>query len=685
MKQVFSKQTVITSLTVLAFLLLPAAIAYFVRVPFPVALAMMIVFLAVPVAWWIYNGVMTKKTNKELLNISAREMQNRFEEAREAITRNAEENKLKLQTLIERCRLLTIGLLVSTFLLELACDILLFGVLGGLDISEAFLICSGVNGVIFGAFATIPCGALYNNTLPKNQPNRTALKEELSPHDYPLLYDVAQRAANSVGYRGTFVLCRKLDLSGISVSEENGTVFVHLPPESVYILTESELYQILLHEFMHAVNTDTAFLTEIELAKWKYTPHSRWNAFYFSHILERIEYESQLYLTYASRLHEAKADEAIKLYGDPQTYLNGTAKTMLCDKILFALPRREIRYDFYESETVPTDFYERLIAIFEKELPAVLEEEKAILFRTLPTKTDSHPTFRMRADALGLTDFDPFEREPQGAYRAEITRFCRSCSSARATAFSKQQWETARKEEYLNVKEHIAAFEAKGDEADDGERNAALWDYLVVDQDKALALADSILQQDEDNAVANYMKGLILCGRNQDGIAYLDKAIMRTVNCFESAGDMMARYVFSTGNEEIVETFRAKQPEYAQLALNVVKRRMQYTPKPKQFLPCDMERTKIEALKRVVTRIGKDRFPQAAIVSTSVGTEGDKIYVLCVLLPQKIDETVITAVEDLSVYLNSLETNEQAILCYRQQKTDAFLKKAFEIGTNLID
>jgi len=667
---------------VILFLLIPSGIAFFLPVPRTVATVLIVLFGCLSISWPIFNVIATRRMDKELESLSAEAIKSKFEEAREDILTHTEENKRNLQALLNRYRLITILLLVFAFLFTLGVDFFLMALMKPVTGNSAIAVCAIVNVIPLFLFGAMPLAALTNNTLP----NRTnpVCPDAIPEKQFPLLYDVARRAANAVGYRGPFNLCRKYDMSGISVSEENGLVSVYLPPEDVCILTQTELYQILLHEFMHAVNTDTAFLTEIELAKWKYTSHSRWNKLYFSYFLERIEYESSLYLTYASRLHEAKADEAIGRYGDAQTYINATAKTMLLDKMIFALPRKELQYDFFENETVPNDYYERVVAIFERELPAVLEEEKAILFRTLPTKSDSHPTFRMRADLLGVTDFDPFEREPQNPYRAEVTTYCRACSSAYAE-LNRPKWKELRQESYLDVKERISVFESKGDDADEGERKEVIWDYLTVDRDKALALADTMLLQDGDNAVANYIKGFILCGKNRDGVAYLDKAIRKTINCLQPAGDMIARYVFSTGDEALVSTFRETQTEYAQLALDVVKRRRYYAPKPQQFLPCKLSEERLNTIKQVVTRIGKDSILHVSAVNASIGTGGDQVYVFIALLPPQPNESVMRAVNQLEAYLNSLETNDKAVIFWHTNKKDSpYFTKAIEIGTKLL-
>lgn len=639
------------------------------------------------IIWFAFNLIYKTTAEHKLTHTSARTLHDQLDKEREAIVADAEQYKCKLQKFLSVCKVIDVVLLVGAFLVIFGVDLIMAQLIidSPADYRIILALTVGIDALLYLLFAYKPCKTIFFPDTSEEQMPASG-EESLDRKEYPRLYGVANRAAEAVNFTGTFRLIRRLDLGGISVSENRDGVSVYLPPAILTILTETELYQVLLHEFMHVVNADTVFLTKINDAKSRYQLNNFLQTLYYGYVSVVLERQSAFYLVYASHLHEINADKSIALHGDAQTFINATAKAILFDKLVLIPPRRELVYDFYESETVPTDFFEQAVNVFEKGLPSRLEEEKEIMFRTLPTKQDSHPTFRMRANAMNVTDFNPFERSPQGPYQSETIAYCRACSRSFAELYTKEEWQKARKEYYLDVKERIEAFEQSEAEADEDRLFQLLRDYSVVDRKKALALADKILSENPDLVYVRYMRGYLLCTENRDGTEDLFAASEQSVDAFSASTDTLANYIFSTGDEERIEAYRSKQTQLVQIGMDAIRRKQSYRPSSNQLLPCDLPRERIDAIAKVAQRIGKDCFLQANLVATSVGKEGDKVYAVIVRTPSTAQyaEKSYIASEQLNSYLATISTNTTLFLFYHNNRVDSHTEASKKVGIDLL-
>lgn len=563
----------------------------------------------------IYNCVFRAKKVKELTSATAQGLYDQITKRMDEVRADVEKERKKVERLLRLALLYNISLLIAAFMINVGvCLMINYSMLLDtevLAVGERLFLMAVLVAYLYLLFGFIPASTAVQAG--NAQANERERAYELEKKDYPLLHALAERAAKAVGYGRTFILCRDLDDVNISVSKYDGTVAIFLPPTETSLMTESELYNVLLHEFAHAKNRDTDWMNDFSNAQTKYFAEGKGKIvnfmknLLFSAVAYKVDGAVNDYRMCASLLVEQRADAAVKEHGDPQAFINASAKGLMAMQFLSGfLP--ELYYRLYESEQPVEDMFARKRALFEKRLPSIYERRREVVLRTLEGKRDSHPTLRMRMKACGIEDFDVFLR-PDGGYLEEVTRYLDDCGRICATFGG---WEEARKEYFLDVRERIKQFEQKLDEGVSPDRYEvwkALYDYRRAAPEKALALADRLLEERPDDLHANVVKGTILCADDRDGgIEILRKAI-------DAAGAQTAYYlidiygnaILRSGDEELLKKLRAEQTAMAQHVMDgVMARIVDKKPSPKQLTPCDLPESEIAALKEVLKNHGEE-------------------------------------------------------------------------------
>lgn len=605
-------------LLLLIIMLAPAPLGL-IEAPLGASIAVAATSAAFYIGCVIYNVIYRARQTKKIMATSAKNLQDDLERQKDEIRANSELARKKVVRNIRLGMLYGILLILAALLITwgmstLVNHYMLFEPNLIEDIWGREIILILLSLIFFGFFGLIPTSIiLFGKASPRSLSWPHGMTGIISDKDYPLLYAVAERAAKAVGYTGKYYLRMDLDDCGISVAEEYGVILVYLAPSSLSIMTEEELYTVLLHEFSHATNSDTKWSNRFSNAVAKFDCDGRGflnnvKCLLFQKVNDVVGEATDIYRTYSSLAQEQRADEAVKAHGDAQAYINCTAKDTMLSRFLSA-PNPKLYYNIYESETPVTDWYERKVKLFEEALPTEHDRLKEVVLRTLHGKRDSHPTLSMRMKSLGVTDFDISAR-PDGQFLEEINKFVAKCSEIRA--LDKETWKEDRKTDYLEVKERLEKFENKlaaGETPDRYELWQSLTDYSLAAPQKALELADKILASDPEDKHALTVKGMILCAMDRhEGLALLRKAVDKA--SFYSSAYLYEKYgnaVMLSGDEKLLEEVRAEQASVAQKALDCAKAR--YTlkkPSPAQILPCDLSEAEIADMCCVLNNHGDD-------------------------------------------------------------------------------
>ena len=406
---------------------------------------------------------------------------------------------------------------------------------------------------------------------------------ELSPSDYPTLYAVA-----NIGIA---------DMSGAEV---------RLSPLLVRLLTEEELYTVLLHEFAHALHRDTVWLARATtlVHRLAYPAlrglYAKVHELFYTSFAAECSFELNFYLTYASLSRELLADEAVKDAGEGENYLNALFKCALLDEFL-RIPRKELGADYYISDKPRQDFFRTRYDLFEKVMPAEYAHAREVIFRTLPSKSDTHPTFSMRRKAFGGGDPDP-ARRPAGTYADEAKRYLDDCGTRMIADLGSYSDNTGRF--YRTAVDEIAKY----DEAlAQGETPSALLEHRTLfylydtDMVRAKELAEALYARD-GRLDAQFVLGTALCLEDDErGPELLREVLLENIS-YSAAMNILADAVLRSGDEEKLEALRKDTILFTSVQLEEAKRRSEFAKRLKKaphvaISPCSLEKDRLAELR----------------------------------------------------------------------------------------
>lgn len=670
--------TLYSILFILLLVVAPALLFTFVPLPLWAGIALLSCGLVYALVCMSVNLIKQKRYEKNLFNTQMSDLQTQFEKRREEIQSGIRASAEKLSRLLKAIIAYNISLVFAFWCISSGLIALMRATI---PLSEDFKIQE------FCLVAVIVCTYLFvfympvATTLFRSSAKTDApfWQKPLSEQDYPLLYAVAQKSAQAIGFQGRYRLLPGGD-SGISVSEEGGTVYLSLPPALLPLLTQDELYSIFIHEFAHAMHDDTKLSEKYNKLNYRYGERKGFEKIataFFSYAGSLIDRETDLLLQYSSIVREKSADEEVIKHADAQTFMNATAKSYLFDEV-FREPIALFTYDFYASEKPPENYYRLKTAYFEEHAREFYPHALEILMRRLPARNDTHPTFKMRAETFGISVFDPF-LVPDGEYREETFRLSDACGKELYRSLL-QDWDYLHEENYESVKETVERYEST-ENASEALKLLAMNAYRNINYDNALALAEKLLKEDENCNSARYIKGFILCVRDDEaGLPLLLEAIRDDFNladAFELYGDVILR----TGKQELLDELREMQAPFGQEILEKMKQRMKEGGvKPARLVPCEKD-GRYEIIVASVRDVAQDELKDVYLCEDARKNNGRRIYVV---LPYPASEKARTCAGNLQSYFSMLwRKNEEYYTCFCKP-TDKLYRHAKAHGEKIV-
>lgn len=188
----------------------------------------------------------------------------------------------------------------------------------------------------------------------------------------------------------------------------DGVISLDLGAILLDMLSDEELYAVLLHEFAHLKGESDAAAAERRFYVWLCEDRNE-NALYaltpymfaFLDALYLLNYE--LYAYTVSILKENEADSAIARYGNAEKGASGLAKLGFFE--LYEWEKGG--YDeppAFQEENAPEDCLKRYVKAFRERLGIRREEWLKIELDEILSRSSSHPTLSMRLKTLGVTN-----------------------------------------------------------------------------------------------------------------------------------------------------------------------------------------------------------------------------------------------------------------------------------------
>ncbi len=386
---------------------------------------------------------------------------------------------------------------------------------------------------------------------------------ELSPEKYPVIHGLANKAAETAGCQ----LPVRIFAGGesVGIARQPGEIWLLLDAVTCALFTKSELYHALLHEFAHEVNEDTLHSLQVErkLALWSNVPDgmAAIGAFPLNLSGANLALEYYFYDMFVSIHKEEQADAAAVRWGSAQELVNGLAKLSVWALFEHSTSVPEISlYAEYAGEQPPKDIPARALRIYRSYLPRMRETWRHRLDVELPPRVSSHPIFRQRREAFGITDYTFENVETDPAYLAEADKMLSLIGNAVAEQMA-ADYDEVRKEQYLDRKALIDRAKAVSDWSAESldDRIEIAKALAILEPELQETVIQSILAQEPENSYGIMLLGVKRFRENDPACAeLLKKAAELNFNFVESAYDILGEYALASGNRELLEEYRAE-------------------------------------------------------------------------------------------------------------------------------
>lgn len=394
-------------------------------------------------------------------------------------------------------------------------------------------------------------------------PNPEATLEE---KDFPQLYAMVRRAAKACGHRRPIRLL--LGDEGVGVFRDRRYDGILLPPLLVSFFTKGELEQVLRHEFSHLVSEESRLQTRwamISIRRDRAQDEELFLSVLFLPVVIAVNAfaaRAERYQVLVQRRLEWEADAHDMTPEEARQAVSALAKSAFF--VRFGEEDNVSTFRCYEPERPEPIVTSVRGAAFEEMLSRRAELWLEELERELPAPLDSHPTFSQRRKLYGVGAFDPFARETDAAWCAEMEKL-RNVEDA---CFARHpSYPELREHFYTGRRAAMDVCERVADPVRELDMDALIEGaaaYIGLNTPRAMELIRGALRRDPDNLRAKLLLGQwLLDARDDSGLELLYQAA-ESVSCVAEALQSIGEYVYRRGMQEAIGEYRVRAPKLMQ-------------------------------------------------------------------------------------------------------------------------
>ena len=450
----------------------------------------------------------------------------------------------------------------TALMLFAAAAIALLGGVLGLEFPPAIVICV-IYAWLVMASAVLRIHARKRIDIPKDV-------AVLSPQEYPLIYSMACKAADAVGSKDEIVILPNWDFSA-SIIRDKGRYLLRIGVILLHVLSEQELYSIMLHEFAHVTDEKKAHYKEEQYQDWLSSEGggvdrlSAWLANFYLYFSAKYLFNYMIYRYACSVVYELQADRAMAEHGDAKIAVSALLKTHY-DTMYYWESCVNEELNIYENEQLKADYLTCKISLFKNAIEQRNGDWNALVQKEILANNASHPTLKMRMDALGIRELTLTATQSSQAYLEEIQKVL-EYSEGFIYEDRKQNYEKERKEYYLDPLERINAWKQSGENILPETYADLIADLKTLGRHKeAEMLCDRVRQELPDSAThATFIKGAMMLYRyDEAGMDLIYQAMERNGNYIEEGLDTIGSFCCLTGREQDLLEYRKKANLLAQ-------------------------------------------------------------------------------------------------------------------------
>lgn len=413
-------------------------------------------------------------------------------------------------------------------------------------------------------------------------PDRLAAKEgeqgEIREEDFPRIYGLAKQAADAVGCR-----CRvRIFFNGgfsAGLANDGKVCKLYLGLSLVNVLSEQELYAVFLHEFAHEVLERNGVMKLRKRQEWlcgERNPHflSGLTDLMFLFPDSLFVFHYSLYQYASSLAVEEKADSAMAEHGD----------VLAAGSMLMKLKYAEL-YNWEDSamdrecpvETEDPDpqFMTRYMNRFALAVEERKQAWQELVGVEILARSASHPTVKMRLDALGVRNCEVALPDHTTPFGEEFLQIAEHIQSLLVEDW-KETYAEERENGYLGPLEEVEQWEEAGRPVTAETYGDILEALRSLGRNSEMdALCCRVLEQLDGSACdhAAYMHGCFLLHRyDPTGMEYIYKAMESNSNYIDEGLSVIGDYCCLVGDREGLETYRERAVELAQKDRDVYSR-----------------------------------------------------------------------------------------------------------------
>ena len=396
-------------------------------------------------------------------------------------------------------------------------------------------------------------------------------KRYVSQDDYPLLYSLAQKAADVLHCKGKIRIAI-LGNFNAGIARFGDTYSIQIGALLLNTLSQDELYCVLLHEFSHVERKNKDSNKERDYDTWIHqgkTPHflSNITNIFFLYVDSIYSFNYNLYLYGISIKIENAADTAMVNYGNSRNAASALLKIKFYD--LYSWEKGT--YDeecYFESETARKDYLEHEFNTFLNRLELRKEIWTNYISIEILSRSATHPTLKMRLDTLGITSLETLVNCDSDLYITE----CKKALSYMDELLYKElinDYDATRTKLYIEPKEIIDSWEYEGKPIIGSEySDIGLSLRQLGRNSEAIELyhrAISELSTDAEICHARYLRGCFLLHQfDCSGLKDIYYAMEHNSNYINEGLSIIGEFCCLTGNQKELDIYRKKAIELAQ-------------------------------------------------------------------------------------------------------------------------
>ncbi|MBQ6905752.1 MAG: M48 family metalloprotease [Clostridia bacterium] len=422
-----------------------------------------------------------------------------------------------------------------------------------------------------GVFYSVLIFTVVYSRVKKTEP--IVLNEDapvLKEKEFPKLYGIAKKAAAASGCVGEITIILSLDCNA-SILRNKKRFFLQIGIVLLNILSEDELFAICLHEFSHYTKENEEMEFEISYGNWlgserNVHPIVAYASRIYSALDVRYFFNHMTYCYATSVFKETNADSEMAKHVSAEIAASALAKLNYDDKYNLECSIKDTVPD-YAAESPDPNYLRNSIQKFKDAIKERHEFWDELLMKEILSNNATHPTLKMRLEALGMTEVKIVEGNSEKEYLDEVDA---ALDFADKILYrSQDQYDAERKEIYLDPLERVMKWEERGMPVIAEEYADVISDLNQLGRhSEAEALCDRAIEELDETASqhAYFIKGISMLRRyDKNGTDLIYHAIENNHNYLEHGLHEIGGFFCMMGMEEELLEYRKRAQELAQL------------------------------------------------------------------------------------------------------------------------